>query len=122
LFETQPATSNAQRYRDDEPDYDDDKHGGEWNRPGSTTTPDEQVEEEEDGEDEARKRKRRADEAEFPGLAVEELVSPGGHIATDESEKSVEDDDNSAERSAVAGREEAKESECCCNVSVTFLK
>jgi hypothetical protein len=53
---------------------------------------------------------------------LEELISPGGHIAANEAEKSVEDNDNSAEGAAVTGREEAEKSECCSNVSITFLR
>jgi hypothetical protein len=120
LFESQPAASHTQRHRNDEPDNDNYKHSSERHCARSPATPHEQVEEEEDGEDETRKRKRRADEAEFPGLAVKELVSPGRHIATHEAEKSIKDNDDSAKGAAVARREETKKSECCSNISVVL--
>jgi hypothetical protein len=103
LLKSEPTASDAERDRDDEPDNHDDEHGGEGHSARGSTAPDEEVEEEKDGKDKTRECEGRANEAKFPGLAMEELIGSGSNVAADEAEQCVEDNDDSAERAAVAG-------------------
>jgi hypothetical protein len=121
LFEAKPAASDAERNRNDKPDDDDDEHSGEWHCSRSTTTPHEQVEKEEYREYETRQRERRADEAELPRFAVEELVCASGDVTTDKAEECVEDDDDRSEGTTIARREETEKSECCLYVNVMSI-
>lgn len=113
LLEADPGACEAKGYADDEPDDEHNEHGGERDCAGCSAAPDEEVEQEEGGEDEAGESKGRVEKAQFPGLAVEELVDAGRDVAADEAEERVEDDHDGSEGSAVAGGEEAEECECC---------
>jgi hypothetical protein len=52
---------------------------------------------------------------------MEEFVCPGGDIATNKAEKSVEDDDDRTKSAAVARRKKSKKGECCSHVNFISL-
>lgn len=113
MFESKPGACNTQRYGDDKPDDDDDEHGTEWHCSGCPPAPEEQIEEEKGHEDDGGHGNGRVEEAQFPRLAVEELVSACRSVAAEKAEESIEDDDDRPKSATVARGKEAKEGKDC---------
>ena len=107
--ESHPTASKAQGHADDEPDAQNDEHGGEGDRPARLLCPQEQVKQEEGGEHNAGHHGGRQGDVSLPGFAAESLVDARGHVTSDEAEDGVQQDHDCAERTPVGGGQEAQQ-------------
>lgn len=109
--ESKPRTGKRQRDGDDEPDGNNDEHGGEGNGAGRLLSPQEEIQEEEGPEDDGGNKNGGKHDVELPLLTLPSLVGSGRDVAADEAEDCVQENHDGAQRSTVRGREEAKKSE-----------
>lgn len=109
-LETKPRAGKGERDRDDEPDADDDEHGGKRNRARGLLGPKEQVQEEEGGKYDTGDKQRGKSNVNPPLLATHGLVSSGRNVSSNDSEDGIKNDGEAAQRAAIRRREETKQS------------
>lgn len=95
LLESKPATGNAQRNADDEPDQDQCQHGAKGHGAARALGPDEKVEQEESAEDKSGNQQWGHNDVAFPGFAAKGLVYSCRHVSTNGTEQSRNQEDRS---------------------------
>ena len=90
MLEAHPATCEAERDTNDEPDTQNHEHGGEWHCATRSLGPQKEVEEEESGKDNSRNHDGRHGNILLPLVTTEGLIDARGDVATNEPENSVE--------------------------------
>lgn len=123
LPEPNPATNKTQWHADDEPDYNQRKHGTKGHSTTGSLGPDKQIKEEERAEYDSRNQQRGHDNVALPSLATKGLVCSRRNIATDRAKHSRYQEDGGCQKATIGRRQKTEERECYIRISLswTFL-